>query len=721
MTPKKLVGRCIPLAVLSDRNPHGQGTWTERETTMNGLTNTHHQTRRVRGVLAVACLALLLSLTTPGPMDASPAYAGNWMVVSCENPTLTAAPSEGWSSFTTGGPSFGSNNSTNCGPGNPMSAILSSQGDVLVGSGENLQYTPPSGSTLVGGQVDAAMYGDGYGQDASGIAIAYSPEFAYNGSNVILQCAVGQPPCANGTNDFAGVLGLPSNRGGNFYIGAGCGGAPGQACAEGGSNGAWSLVQVWWANFLLSNTATPAAGTIGGTLLSPNARGTQELAFTATDPGGPGVYTTTAQIDGKTIYTGTPDTNGGKCVPVGSSGGALMFDYSQPCRQSESVDLPIDTTGVADGQHTLKLIVEDAAQNSSVVEDSTITTQNAPVNTTAPTILTPSQVFTGAALSTHPGAWSAPTGAGSIAYGYQWQDCDAQGNNCTAIAGAQTASYTPTPSDVGHTLRVVVTATDNDGLASAASAVTGVVLSAQGSLGAPNGPGTSNPPVTSTPAGAGGSTISPGAANGTVASQGAVLRLGVPHAITRPFAHRSFHLTGRLLDSDAQPIAGASLDVLQQLVGSSTTRIIGHVKTRTDGTFTMSVPAGPSRLIQVAYKAFSGDTAYTAEAKVQESVGAGVKLSISPHSTAPTGTIVLSGQVIGPVPSQGVVVELLVHYLGHWEPFRDPRTDSNGRFQVVYQFQGGTGRFPFRAEVPTGQANFPFIDGQSKAVDVATN
>ena len=330
---------------------------------------------------------------------------------------------------------------------------------------------------------------------------------------------------------------------------------------------------------------------MSGTLLSPNARGTQELTFDATDPGGPGVYAVTAQIDGKTLYSGTPDTNGGACVPVGTSSGALMFDYNQPCKTSESVDLPINTTTVADGKHTLKVTVEDAAQNSSVVYDSTITTDNAPVDTSAPTVIAPSQVFAGAALSTHPGAWSAPSGAGSIAYGYQWEDCDTQGNNCTAIAGAQNASYTPAPSDVGDTLRLVVNAADSDGLASATSAATGVVLSAQGSLGAPNGPGTGGASLTSTVVSAG-SVTGLGAPNGTVASETAELRLGIHRAISRTFAQRSFQVTGRLIGSGAHPIGGANLDVLEQVAGSQTLRVIEHTKTRLDGTFAITCPSG---------------------------------------------------------------------------------------------------------------------------------
>ncbi len=362
-----------------------------------------HRRRLLRNAITLAC-AVLSAATTTMLLGGTPAYAGDWIEVSCENPNLSAAPSENWTSFTTGSIGFGSNNDTVCGPGDPMSAELSSDAAEPVGAGENLQYTPPPGSTLAGGSVYVGLYGNGYGYGASGTAIAYSPEFAYNGSNVILQCSSGQPACSTGSTpyDYLGVLALPANRGGNFYLGAGCGGQSIRSCDEGEIEGAWSLVRLWWANFLLSNSSTPAADSFGGALLSPGARGTQELTFTASDPGGPGVYIVTAQIDGKTLYSGTPDNNGGKCTEVGNSGGALMFDYSQPCRPSESVDIPVNTTQVADGQHTLKVTVEDAAQNSSVVYDSTITTKNAPAASSSPTILAPSQIFAGVALSTMP-------------------------------------------------------------------------------------------------------------------------------------------------------------------------------------------------------------------------------------------------------------------------------------------------------------------------------
>ena len=80
----------------------------------------------------------------------------------------------------------------------------------------------------------------------------------------------------------------------------------------------------------------------------------------------------------------------------------------------------------------------------------------------------------------------------------------------------------------------------------------------------------------------------------------------------------------------------------------------------------------------------------------------------------------LSGRVDGAVPHQGVVVELLVHYLGKWEPFRSIRTTKTGRFRVDYQFEGGRGTFPFRARVRGDQLDFPFTLGQSAIRDVKT-
>lgn len=228
-----------------------------------------------------------------------------------------------------------------------------------------------------------------------------------------------------------------------------------------------------------------------------------------------------------------------------------------------------------------------------------------------------------------------------------------------------------------------------------------------GSLGALPGPGSS--------------LLLAGAPNGSNATADARLRLGVPGRISRSYSRRALRIPGRLMNASGQPIAGATLDVLQQVAGTSRSETIARARTTANGSFVASVPAGPSRLIEVAYRAATGEAGYAAEAKVQESVHAGVRLSISPTITGSQGTIVLSGKVDGPIPRQGAIVNLLVHYRGRWEPFRTPRTNRHGRFRVLYQFEGGIGRFPFRAEVPGGQEGFPFGGGDSRVVDVSTS
>jgi hypothetical protein len=101
----------------------------------------------------------------------------------------------------------------------------------------------------------------------------------------------------------------------------------------------------------------------------------------------------------------------------------------------------------------------------------------APANTAAPTISgNPTQ---GQALSSTNGTWSgSPT-----SYAYQWRQCDSSGATCTDISGATSAGYTMAAGDVGHTVRVVVTASNASGSASATSPATAAVASGGGSSG----------------------------------------------------------------------------------------------------------------------------------------------------------------------------------------------------------------------------------------------
>lgn len=374
----------------------------------------------------------------------------------------------------------------------------------------------------------------------------------------------------------------------------------GQGCNFGG--GVSPDLLLFGSQLTLQDSRLPTGSVTGGGLTNAGTlSGNRSIAYDAED-GDSGVRSVQLLIDG---HVASQSGYGAQCP----------YANFLACPSSESGSIDWNTATVPDGQHSLALVVENAAQNSRTIYVAAITTVNGQ---------------SGAPLGTLPG------------------------------------------------------------------------------------------PETSTGLGGGLSASAASGGNGAQSSRAAALRLNLPSSITRSFSRSAVALGGRLLDGAGRPIAGATLDVLQRSANTGAMHVVGHPQTRADGTFATAVPAGTSRAIEVAYRAFAGDAGYSAQASLRESVGAGVQLKVFPMRTGPSGTITLSGRVSGPVPAQGVLVGLLVHYRGRWEPFRTPRTDSHGRFSVAYQFQGSVGRFPFRAQVFGGQAGFPYAHGESGTVAVTT-
>jgi hypothetical protein len=138
--------------------------------------------------------------------------------------------------------------------------------------------------------------------------------------------------------------------------------------------------------------------------------------------------------------------------------------------------------GSGDVGHTLRVTVTatNTGGSTPVSSDATGTVAEAaspppppapPVNTALPTIggaTTESQTLTAAR-----GTWTnSPT-----SYTYQWQDCNTSGESCANSTGATASTYTLGSSDVGHTLRVVVTAINAGGSTPATSSSTAVIAS----------------------------------------------------------------------------------------------------------------------------------------------------------------------------------------------------------------------------------------------------
>ena len=79
--------------------------------------------------------------------------------------------------------------------------------------------------------------------------------------------------------------------------------------------------------------------------------------------------------------------------------------------------------------------------------------QAVPSNTSLPSI--GGSAKDGSVLTADHGTWT----DSPQSYAYAWERCDTAGGTCASIAGATSKQYTVITADVGHRLRVVVTAT----------------------------------------------------------------------------------------------------------------------------------------------------------------------------------------------------------------------------------------------------------------------
>ena len=100
----------------------------------------------------------------------------------------------------------------------------------------------------------------------------------------------------------------------------------------------------------------------------------------------------------------------------------------------------------------------------------TLTAGTPPAVTAQPSIS--GTALRGQTLTAQSGSWSGTT---PISFAYQWRRCSSSGGDCGSIGGAATQTYTLVSSDVGHTLRVQVTASNSAGSAQAVSSQTAVI------------------------------------------------------------------------------------------------------------------------------------------------------------------------------------------------------------------------------------------------------
>jgi streptogramin lyase len=166
--------------------------------------------------------------------------------------------------------------------------------------------------------------------------------------------------------------------------------------------------------------------------------------------------------DGNIWFTGTPEVNPiGWISPTGVvhtlTGGALSG---------------ASPSGIAAGQEGNIWFTDPGAFHPVAPSHSLIgrlVTPYPPADVEPPVVS--GQAVAGQVLSTSEGAWRDEPSA----FAYRWQLCDQAGSDCEDIDGGTEASYVLLPSDEGHTLRAVVTASNVGGEVSSVSGATSVV------------------------------------------------------------------------------------------------------------------------------------------------------------------------------------------------------------------------------------------------------
>src|SRR5439155_3464318 len=117
--------------------------------------------------------------------------------------------------------------------------------------------------------------------------------------------------------------------------------------------------------------------------------------------------------------------------------------------------------------HTIR--VRETASNEGGTSIPSTSNATAVVLPAAPTLKAPPTITgtaqQGQTLTEAHGEWeNNPT-----SFAYQWLQCDGSGNSCKAISGATSQTYVPVAGDVGRTLKVQETASNEGGTGSPAT------------------------------------------------------------------------------------------------------------------------------------------------------------------------------------------------------------------------------------------------------------
>jgi hypothetical protein len=182
---------------------------------------------------------------------------------------------------------------------------------------------------------------------------------------------------------------------------------------------------------------------------------------------------------------------------------------------------------------------------------------------------------------------------------------------------------------------------------------------------------------------------------------------------------RSAGVRGILRNAAGQPVAGAELRLLVRELRLGAGYVDrGGVTTGPDGRFTFGIPAGASRRVRIAYRAYPGDSGLTAKSDVTLKTRARITMHVPRHVRA-FGRARFRGSLRGkPLPPGGVTLELQAYQPGHgWRTVKTTRTRKGGRYSTRYRFNSRAGRFSFRMRLRPNDS-YPYSRGTSRRLRI---
>lgn len=305
------------------------------------------------------------------------ASAGTYHAYSCRTPPGATAPTDGWSSSLA---TAGAKVRNTCGAGGEMAVELS--GSAVPGTAEGWRFTAPDGVTI--GKVRLWRSGGAGGRYPSGgvpFFLVSKPGTAAAAGSTVEAC--GQDPvfgnCVSRGDGFRAlsdqnVLDFDGGGVSSFWGTVQCGGTSG-AC-EGTGPLPDAFLNLHAADVELRDEAAPTTteAAAGDLLVDGPVAGTRSVTVGLADVGS-GVYSVDIEADGRRV-AGT--TVAGCQAAETADDGTRAFTQRKPCPSTARVAVALDTTMIADGDRSIRVVASDAANNRSVLAERRVTVYNTP-------------------------------------------------------------------------------------------------------------------------------------------------------------------------------------------------------------------------------------------------------------------------------------------------------------------------------------------------------